>query len=334
VQKLVAMDIADPLMGCPDSWRPTDIVSAPLTAHDPPLLYHHGSSYYGCIARLALEEKQIRWTSRGLDVHGLEHFSPFYMAISPTVTTPLLVHTEGIYADSLALIKFVDGHYPGPEMTPKDPKALAAMNQFIQMHYSFGMEELSFGKIAAGVENLSYGVIVKSRLGSYLKKSQLHEGIKKLEALMPELPAAGRKVAQNKIELSYHRLQNINNAAAVASKAEKGACEILDHLEGMLAEGPFVTGPSYTLADVIATLFVARCYWNANVKVYMSSLPRVMAYLELVKKRPSWKSADVWDAPRAEVMVAFITNELLRLLPVLFACAILIGIMFALRYSF
>ena len=66
------------------------------------------------------------------------------------------------------------------------------------------------------------------------------------------------------------------------------AKQMLDMMEEMLGQGggAFLAGESYSLADIIGTVFLSRCNWEPEVRAKIQSLPRVSKYYAVLKSRP------------------------------------------------
>ena len=67
-------------------------------------LYHYGFSNCSQRVRLALEEKNLEWTSHYVELSKLENLQDDFQRINPQGVVPVLVHDGQIVTDSLDII--------------------------------------------------------------------------------------------------------------------------------------------------------------------------------------------------------------------------------------
>jgi glutathione S-transferase len=95
-------------------------------------LYHFWSSVCSVRARMALEEKGVKWTSRYIDLFRFDQMKPEYLAINPDGVVPTLVHDGQPVCESMVIIDYVDDAFPGPALKPKEPLQVARMREFMR----------------------------------------------------------------------------------------------------------------------------------------------------------------------------------------------------------
>ncbi len=70
-------------------------------------LFHAASSHYSMVARLALTEAQLPWTSRLLDIHlAKQQLSEAYRLLNPAMTVPTLSVEGLLLTDSAEILAF------------------------------------------------------------------------------------------------------------------------------------------------------------------------------------------------------------------------------------
>ena len=77
------------------------------------ILYHIPPSFYSQVARLALAEKGVAYTSRFL---AMDMYQPWYMRLNPGGTVPTMVHDGKFVPDSFAIARYADGEGIGHEV--------------------------------------------------------------------------------------------------------------------------------------------------------------------------------------------------------------------------
>ena len=95
--------------------------------------------------------------------------------------------------------------------------------------------------------------------------------------------------------------------------ARKGVEVALGRVEAQFGNSPYLVGAHYSLADLAWTCIFARLkmlgladsFWGS------SQLPRVVAYYEQLRSRPSFEKAGVWDrTPTPEIRRALLKSML------------------------
>ena len=84
-------------------------------------LYHHGSSACAAKVRFALEEKQLDWEGRYVDLMRGEQFAPEYVALNPKAVVPTLVHDAAVITESTVICEYLDETFPAPALMPGAP---------------------------------------------------------------------------------------------------------------------------------------------------------------------------------------------------------------------
>lgn len=107
------------------------------------ILYHAPPSFYSQIARIALAEKGVRWSSKW--IVPFENYEPWYMRLNPGGTVPTLVHDGHCVPDSFAISRYVDANFEGPPLIPDAESELAEMERWIGKLGDISVRELSYG---------------------------------------------------------------------------------------------------------------------------------------------------------------------------------------------
>ena len=84
--------------------------------------------------RIALALKGLAWEPRYVSLPGMQHRAADYMALNPQGLVPALVEEDGsVFAQSLAMIEYLDETYPEPPLLPGDAKARAYVRMLCQV---------------------------------------------------------------------------------------------------------------------------------------------------------------------------------------------------------
>ena len=116
-----------------------------------PVLYGLSRSVYTRIARLALEEKGVRYTLEEVEIFGAAGVPAEHLARQPFGRIPAFVHDGfGLY-ETGAITRYVDEAFAGPRLQPQDSPARARMNQVIGIVDSYAYRPMIWGVFAARI---------------------------------------------------------------------------------------------------------------------------------------------------------------------------------------
>lgn len=260
------------------------------------ILYSNNSSYYSMIARLVLAEKGVAYDLHNIDIHiNMEQFSPEYVKIQPNMTVPVLVCDGVNIDDSHRILLFVNQNFAGVDLCP--PESAAAILKSLDLHYTFSIEDLTMGTA------LRKSPIARFALARGLKRAsrRCHE----LMRTHPEFKAA----CENKLQLEVQRekliLSKENNYAQMFERA----IELCDYLENELTQHEFIASDSYSLADVVWTVFLARLIM-IKFDYLIVERKNLNAYWQRVIQRESYLKANLCT----KMPVRFLIKVILALL--------------------
>jgi glutathione S-transferase len=212
---------------------------------------------------------------------------------------PVLVRTpegEGaaqeVVCGSRAILHHVASLPGDAVLTPPEGSAEhAAMTSFLDMHDAIDAEDLAF----------AFGGLVTH---AQVTRARVRTVAKRLAALRDdEAEQAGvRDAARARVEVLEARLARWEDGEALRASLDAALLKLLDALQASLSHvgsGPFACGATYTLADVALTVFLAHAQRHAHVRAAVEERKQVRLYFsELVSRRPSFVTADVWTSAR------------------------------------
>lgn len=273
-------------------------------------LFHIWPSLCSQKARLALAEKGVAYQGRIVNIGPpMENYEPWYVRMNPAAVVPTLKHGETVVTDSLRIVRYVDEAFPGPALTPEEPEARAAQDALLERIDRLQIRTISYAPRRERVRGLVAGVV-----GLRARR------LRRLARDNPDL----REAYERKLrDVEGWRAAVLDPSAAEAARAE--VVGVLDALEASLEArgGPFVLGERYTLADVLATTLAARVRMLGRGEL-VSSRPRLAAWYERVRARPSFAAASMAERVEVGKMAAIM---LPWVLPRLAAAALAVGLL-------
>ena len=84
-------------------------------------LYHGANSVCSIKVRIVLDEKQLDWTGKHIDLPKGEQFSDAFRAINPRSIVPVLDHDGRLIHESSVICEYLDGVSAHNPLMPADP---------------------------------------------------------------------------------------------------------------------------------------------------------------------------------------------------------------------
>jgi len=88
------------------------------------VIYGNPASPYLRAVAMTLEEKGVPYTNERLQSNGPEH-----LKLQPFGRIPAVKHGDFAMYETQAILRYIDALYPEPALQPKEPRAIARMNQ-------------------------------------------------------------------------------------------------------------------------------------------------------------------------------------------------------------
>jgi glutathione S-transferase len=241
-------------------------------------LYHYWSSVCSQKVRLCLAEKGIAWESRHIDLfNDFDHWDPEYVKLNRKAVVPTIDHDGRLLIESNVIIEYLDDAFPDIPMKPADPYARGRMRLWI-----YDSEEIAHKHINTASYNPRHAV----RLATRYTKEELADvmsGHPNPEIRERVVRRAREGVPQEEEDAAYRALD-----------------ALLDEMEESLAEGPWLVGDMYTLADIAMASYVNRI--DALPRPEMLSpahRPRVADWWRRLQLRPGFVEAFSFPNPVA-----------------------------------
>ena len=235
------------------------------------VLYHFWSSVCSVRCRMALEEKGVAWTSHYIDLFKFDQMRPEYLRINPDGVVPTLTHNGEPIRESSIINEYIDAAFDGPRLVPADPLKAARMREFNR-------------KCDHALDPIATLTVVKYILPKLLNRWSREELIAQ---------AARRPMKYYKDLHSRAVRGEIGEAELTRARAELET--LLDELEGVLAQGPWIVGDDCSLADIAIAPYMFRLsalgadqFWSPARR------PRVNDWYARISARPAFQKAVSW----------------------------------------
>lgn len=236
-------------------------------------LWHSTHSTCSQKVRIALEEKGLAWTGHHLNLRKFDQLKPDFLALNPAAMVPVLKDAGHVIVESRVINEYLEDVYPEMALTPRDPFARARMRLWTR--YSD--------------EVLTHAI----KLPSFAKNIA-----PELARMDPaEVAAMVEKIPNPAVRARWKRAatEGIRPEELLPSIAQ--LADMAERMDRALADGPWLAGETYSLADIDVAPFVQRL---VRVELFhlVAARPRVADWYARVTARPAYRKA--MPAPGSE----------------------------------
>lgn len=232
-------------------------------------LYHSGISNCSMRVRITLEEKSLPWVSHHLNILKKEHLTPDYFGINPKGLVPTLVHDGTVITESDDIIDYIDKEFPDPPLRPASDEELDVMYEWLRRATSIHVKAV---------------------------KTHIYE--KKIRSSMVQNEAEKtryRELQSDEELLEFHHKSTTGGfSQEELIQAESTLDDCFDQLEASLANSDWISGKSYSLADIA---WMPLHFTLEKLAGYsFADRPHVRNWAKRNQDRPSFKKAvlDWW----------------------------------------
>ena len=229
-------------------------------------LYHNDMSVCAQKVRMTLAEKQLQWESHHLDLRAGDQQKPEYTKLNPNAVVPTLVDNGAVIIESTVICEYLDDAYPEPSLRPKDAAARARMRLWTK--------QLDEG-IHAATSTLSNGIAFRHQ--------KLAWGMEKLAEFHSKIPNPVRR------EQSW---ENITKGAdsRYFVEATNRFDQLLGDIETALANGPWLAGDEFSLADLSYAPYITRLD-HLQLQFLWDHRPHIPNWYDRLRERRSYRDA-------------------------------------------
>ena len=229
-------------------------------------LYHYWDSFCSFKVRFALAEKALDWESRPVDLMTFEHLEPDYLKLNPNGVVPTLVHDGAPIIESSAINEYLDEVFPTPPLRPAEPLARARMRVWVKYEDDV---------LHPAIRPATFNLMIKQRVAGFTDAE--------LDRLLAHHPRPERRA-----DFVKAARQPVDHAAVAEATAL--VARAIDRLEGALADGPWLAGATFSLADIAAAPFVDRLEALLLGGLWEDK-PKLRDWVARLKARPGYAKA-------------------------------------------
>ena len=232
-------------------------------------LHHAWASSASRRVRLFMAEKGIAYESRLVRIGAFEHHTPEYLKLNPSGVIPALVDDGRPIAESGVICEYLDDIKPEPPLRPADPYERAQMRLWVKYADDFCLPNLI-------VHNWS----------QHLQPIAQQWSDEELNERLSRIPTKQRREF-------WHRIARRPFTEEEKREALDNLAKALDRMEQAMAAKPWLTGATYSLADIAMVPFVRRIEELSPEALSASRRPLVAAWWDRVCARPAYPQARI-----------------------------------------
>jgi glutathione S-transferase len=230
-------------------------------------LYNAAHSTCSQKVRICLAEKDLPFEDIKLDLgKGKDHLKPEYLKINPNGVVPTLIDDGSIIVDSSVICEYLDEKYPAVRLTPDDLVQRARTRAWMRF-----LEEVPTA--AVRVPSFNMGFLPR------------YHGLNRdeFEAQQSDIRPI-RKHFYRRMGPSGFKREDVE-----ASLDQIGnTCR---RMNDALANGPWLLGTQYTLADIIVAPLIDRMADLGFSIVWEGKYERVEDWYQRMQARPAFQAA-------------------------------------------
>ncbi len=229
-------------------------------------LYNAAHSTCSQKVRICLAEKNLPFEDIRLDLgKAKEHLRPEYLKINPNGVVPTLVDDKDIIIDSSVICEYLDEKYPDVKLTPDDLVERARMRAWMRF-----IEEVPTA--AVRVPSFNMGFLPRFEGLNREQFEEQHSDIRPIrKQFYRRMGTAGFK--KEDVEASIEQLGNTSR-----------------RMNDALANGPWLLGEKYSLADIIVAPLIDRMNDLGFSEIWEGKYPRVSDWYRRMQERPAFKA--------------------------------------------
>jgi glutathione S-transferase len=227
-------------------------------------LYNWATSTCSQKVRFVLAEKALPYEDYRVDALKSEHLSDWYLKLNPNGVVPTLTHGPNAIIDSSVIAEYLDEVFGDVPLSPSDAYGRARMRAWRQY-----------------IDEVPTAAIRVPSFNGYSKHLWANMSKEEFESLN-----AKRTIRKH----FYAHLGRDGSSAEEEARSVELLRETVVRMDRALADGPWMVGDQFTLADIALVPTLVRMVDIGLASVW-HDLPRVAAWLDRVEKRPAFSQA-------------------------------------------
>jgi glutathione S-transferase len=230
-------------------------------------LYQGSTSVCSVKVRVVLAEKGLAYEGEILDLQRGDQHRPDYAKLNPNEVVPTLVHDGNVVIESTLIIEYLDESFPAPPLMPADPYGRASARLFMKK-----------------IDDYLHSACSTITFATANRKVLIKKTPEELAAHLAKIPNP-----------DYRERQRLSIAQGLAAphvaQALRAYDKYIGEMETALRVSAYLAGDAYTLADAAATPYIFRAEVLGLDGLWRARRPKVAAWYESVRARPSFEPA-------------------------------------------
>jgi tetrachloro-p-hydroquinone reductive dehalogenase len=252
------------------------------------VLHHFWPSLCSQKVRLALAEKHVAYRSELVNIGPpMENYKPAYARLNPRMVVPTLVIGDEVITDSARIVVEIDRRFDSPDLGSDGDD----VKRWIALQDGLEIREIAYGR--------------RRGLIGFLTKGTFDRRIEVLTAYRDANPDLA-DLYNARLD-DVRRWKEVSSTPAEVDARREKVCEALENVDHALETREFLAGETYSLADVVWTVMLARLKFMGFTEQFG---PRTLAYYARMKTRPSFAEGQVWERVKPMVMLPLIARVL------------------------
>lgn len=230
-------------------------------------LYNAPHSTCSQKVRICLAEKSLPFEDIRLDLgKGKDQLKPDYLKLNPNGVVPTLVDDGAVVIDSSVICEYLDEKYPSPRLSPDDVAERAKMRAW--MRY---LEEVPTAAVRVPSFNMGF--------------------LPRFAGLDEERFRSEQSDIRPIRKHFYRRMGTKGFKRAEVEAALEQIANTCARMDTALADGPWLMGQRYTLADIVVTPSIDRMADLGYANIWNDKYPRVADWYARMQARPAFQQA-------------------------------------------
>jgi glutathione S-transferase len=238
------------------------------------ILYDGDTAVCAAKVRVTLAEKRIDWQSKRIDLARGEQFDPEYLKLNPNGVIPTLIHDGNVLTESTVINEYLDETFPENPLRPEGAYQRAKLRLWTKREDS----------IHYAINTMSTAIIFRPTLLAMTPAQQ--------SARIDSIPDPSRRA-------KFHELMQTGLQSKSVTDALVTFARLFRDMEKALADGPWLMGQQFTLADGGLMSFFNRLEMLQIGGMWKENFPRVTEWNTQARARPSFNEAIGRHIPQA-----------------------------------
>ena len=227
-------------------------------------LYHSVNSVCAQKVRIVLAEKGLAYRDRLLNLSRGEQFDETYMKLNPSAVVPTLVHDGRPVIESSVILYYLDEAFPSPPLMPQDLHLRARVRQFNKLIDEYVHNSCTILTFATAFRGWFAGLS-----GEEIERKLAKSPLKQRTEYKRDVALKGLDSQYVKDALGHHE-------------------KLLKAMAAALAEGPWLAGEEFSLADAAVIPYILRLDL-LHLRDFFAAVKGVEAWYQRMRARASVK---------------------------------------------